>query len=73
VGNSHKTRKLTAKDAKDAKETTIEELRVFIENSVLGSAIFASRKQLPYFAPFASFAVRLYKAQMTHSIRGRIH
>jgi len=54
-----------------AKETTIEEVRIAIKNSALDNVVFCIRKQFFYFAPLASFAVRLYRAQMTHSIRGR--
>ena len=48
------TREITAKDAK---ETTIRELRVFVQNSVLGSIVFPMRMQVFYFAPLASFKV----------------
>ena len=71
--------------AKDAKETTIEESWVLIENCVLGSVIFCIRIQVFYFATLASFkgncearegalgrAVRLYKAQMTLLIGARL-
>ena len=36
---------LTAKDAKDAKETTIDVVRDFIQNSVSGGVMFGNRKQ----------------------------
>ena len=77
--NAHYTRELTAKDAKAAKETTIEALRISIQNCVLSCITRYIRKQVFYFASLASFkvncgaregalghAVRLYKARMTH-------
>ena len=65
------TREFTAKDAKDAKETNVEALTVFIENRVSGSVIFLIKKHVFYFASLASFAVRLYRTQITLSIRIR--
>jgi hypothetical protein len=62
VGKSFLHRKHSAKDAEDAKQTIIEEARVCIQNSVLSSIILHVRKQVFYFAPLASFAVRLYRA-----------
>jgi len=50
----------TAKDAKDAKETTTGELRAFVQNSVSGSVVFRIRKQVFYFASFASLAVNVF-------------
>ncbi len=56
----------TLKGAKAAKETTMEALRISIQNCVLSYITLYIRKQVFYFASLASFAVRLYKAKMTH-------
>jgi hypothetical protein len=58
------TRELTAKDAK---ETTTGDLRVFVRSRALDSVVVGIGKQVFY------FTVRRYKAQMTHSIRGRTY
>jgi hypothetical protein len=57
--------------AKDAKETTIEQSGAYIQNSLFINITLYIRERLSYFAPLASFAVRLYKVGMTRSIEAR--
>ena len=69
--NALHTRELTAKGAKDAKAATIEALGFLPKIEGQATLSFVLENRFFYFAPLASFAVKLYRAQMPQSIRGR--